>query len=182
MDNGASSYHRFLMGDKNGISQIVYDYYDGLVLYLNTWLNNLYDAEDMAQETLAVLISKKPTFNEKCSFKTWLYAIGRNVTVKFLRKNHRMIVSPPEEVTLLSTQEQDAAREYFADEERQALHRCLLRLRPDFRRVVWLKYFETMSANEMATAMGKTTSSINHLIIRAKEALEKEMNEEGYHA
>ena len=108
MDNGASSYHRFLMGDKNGISQIVYDYYDGLVLYLNTWLNNLYDAEDMAQETLAVLISKKPTFNEKCSFKTWLYAIGRNVTVKFLRKNHRMIVSPPEEVTLLSTQEQDA--------------------------------------------------------------------------
>ncbi len=182
MDNGASSYHRFLMGDKNGFSQIVYDYYDGLVLYLNTWLNNLYDAEDMAQETLAVLIAKKPAFNGKSSFKTWLYSIGRNVTVKFLRKNHRMIVSSPEEVTLLTTQEQDAAREYFADEEKQALHRCLLRLNPDFRRVLWLKYFEEMPASEIATAMGKTISSINHLIVRAKEALEKEMNEEGYHA
>ncbi len=182
MDNGASSYHRFLMGDKNGFSQIVFEYYDGLVLYLNTWLNNLDDAEDMAQETLAVLISKKPTFNGRSSFKTWLYAIGRNVTVKFLRKNHKMIVSAPEEMGLLSTQEQDVAREYFADEEKQALHRCLLRLNPDFRRVLWLKYFEEMTVKEVATAMGKTNSSINHLLIRAKKALEKEMKGEGYHA
>ena len=47
MDNGASSYHRFLEGDRDGFAQIVYDYYDGLVLYLNMWLNNLHDAEDM---------------------------------------------------------------------------------------------------------------------------------------
>lgn len=181
MDNGASSYHRFLMGDKNGFSQIFHGYYDGLVLFLNSWLNNLHDAEDMAQETFAVLIVKRPAFKGKSSFKTWLYAIGRNVTVRYMRKNHRMIVSDPEEVTLLSSQEQDAAREYFVDEEKQVLHRCLLRLRPEFRRVLWLKYFEKMSANEMATAMGKTKSGINHLVIRAKEALEKAMNEEGYH-
>lgn len=181
MDNGASSYHRFLMGDKNGLSQIVYDYYDGLVLYLYTWLNNLYDAEDMAQETFAVLISKKPAFKGKSSFKTWLYAIGRNETVRYLRKNHRMKVSSPEEIILLATQEQDAAKEYFAGEEKQVLYRCMLRLQSEFRRVLWLKYFEEMSANEIATAMGKTKSSVNHLILRAKDALEKAMNEEGYH-
>ena len=88
MDKGASSYHLFLMGDQKGFCQIVYDYYDGLVLYLNTWLNNLYDAEDMAQETLVVLVSQKPVFKGKSSFKTWLYSIGRNVTIAYMRKNN----------------------------------------------------------------------------------------------
>ena len=35
MDNGASSYRRFLDGDDKGIAEIVGDYKDGLILYLN---------------------------------------------------------------------------------------------------------------------------------------------------
>ena len=54
MDDGASSYHRFLTGDTDGLTEIVHMYYDGLVLYLNTWLNNIHDAEDMAEETILV--------------------------------------------------------------------------------------------------------------------------------
>lgn len=33
MDNGASSYRRFLDGDDKGLSEIVRDYRDGLILY-----------------------------------------------------------------------------------------------------------------------------------------------------
>ncbi len=182
MDNGASSYHRFLEGDRDGFAQIVYDYYDGLVLYLNTWLNNIHDAEDMAQETLVVLVSKKPEFGGKSSFKTWLYGIGRNVTVAYLRKNHRIVAASPEDLTLLSEQEQKEAGDYFADEEKQTLHRCLMRLKPEYRRVLWLKYFEDMSAAEIATAMGKSVFSVNHLVKRGKKALREEMDREGYHA
>ena len=41
MDNGASSYRRFLDGDDNGIAEIVSDYKDGLILYLNGYVNNI---------------------------------------------------------------------------------------------------------------------------------------------
>ena len=34
MDNGASSYRRFLDGDDKGLAEIVRDYSDGLTLYL----------------------------------------------------------------------------------------------------------------------------------------------------
>lgn len=180
MDKGASSYHLFLMGDQKGFCQIVYDYYDGLVLYLNTWLNNLYDAEDMAQETLVVLVSQKPVFKGKSSFKTWLYSIGRNVTIAYMRKNHRLISVSPEELTVLVSKEQNAAKEYFQSEEKKSLHRCLVRLKPEYRRVLWLDYFEEMPASEIARAMGKTVYGVNHLVRRAKEALRREMEKEGY--
>ena len=39
MDNGASSYRRFLDGDDAALAEIVKDYRDGLILYLNGIVN-----------------------------------------------------------------------------------------------------------------------------------------------
>ena len=50
MDNGASSYRRFLDGDENGIVEIIRDYKDGLIFYLNGFTQNIYVAEELAEE------------------------------------------------------------------------------------------------------------------------------------
>ena len=62
MDNGASSYRRFLEGDSNGIVEIIRDYKDGLILYLNGIVQNLYVAEDLTEDTFVKLVVKKPYF------------------------------------------------------------------------------------------------------------------------
>lgn len=51
MDNGASSYRRFLDGDDKGIAEIVGDYKDGLILYLNCYVNNIFIAEELTEDT-----------------------------------------------------------------------------------------------------------------------------------
>ena len=85
MDNGASSYRRFLDGDENGLVEIIRDYKDGLIFYLNGFTQNIYVAEELAEETFVKLVVKKPRFSNKSIFKTWLYAIGRNVAIDYLR-------------------------------------------------------------------------------------------------
>ena len=55
MDNGASSYRRFLDGDNNGFVEIVRIYNDGLVLYLNSFVNNISVADELAEETFVKL-------------------------------------------------------------------------------------------------------------------------------
>ncbi len=50
MDNGASSYRRFLAGDDTGIVEIIRIYKDGLILYLNGYLNNIYEAEEVMED------------------------------------------------------------------------------------------------------------------------------------
>ena len=40
MDNGASSYRRFLDGDENGFVELVRDYKDGLILYINSFVGS----------------------------------------------------------------------------------------------------------------------------------------------
>ena len=66
MDNGASSYRRFLDGDDKGIAEIVGDYKDGLILYLNVYVNNIFIAEELTEDTFFRLITKKPRFSGKC--------------------------------------------------------------------------------------------------------------------
>ena len=46
MDNGASSYRRFRDdGDESGLVEIIRDYKDGLIFYLNSFVGNILTAE-----------------------------------------------------------------------------------------------------------------------------------------
>ncbi len=80
MENGAVNYNRFLDGDKDGMTEIIREYKDGLALYLNSFVRNICLAEELMEETFVSLVMKKPKYSGKSSFKTWLFAIGRNVT------------------------------------------------------------------------------------------------------
>ena len=87
MDHGAASYRRFLDGDDEGFVEIVRVYNDGLILYLNSFVNNISVADELAEDAFVKLGVKKPRYTGKSSFKTWLYAIGRNVAIDYIRKN-----------------------------------------------------------------------------------------------
>ena len=75
MDNGACSYRRFLDGDDKGLVELVGEYKDGLILFLNGYVNNISVAEELTEETFFRLITKKPRYSGKSTFKSWLYAI-----------------------------------------------------------------------------------------------------------
>ena len=65
MDAGAESYRRFLEGEEDAMLEIVREYNDGLVLYLNSFVNNISVADELAEDTFVRLGLKKP--NHKLS-------------------------------------------------------------------------------------------------------------------
>ena len=50
MDNGASSYRRFLDGDDEGIVEIIKEYKDGLMLFINRYVDNIHIAEELTED------------------------------------------------------------------------------------------------------------------------------------
>lgn len=91
MDNGACSYRRFLDGDDMAFVEIIKTYKDGLTLYLYGFVGSLPLAENLMSETFFKLLVKKPHFSQKSTFKTWLYAIGRNEALACLKKRARIL-------------------------------------------------------------------------------------------
>ena len=180
MDNGASSYRRFLDGDDNGIIEIIKDYKDGLILYLNSYVSNIFIAEELAEDTFFRLIIKKPTFSGKSTFKSWLYAIGRNVAVDYIRRNSKIIDTPIEDFENYLTDEENLERSYIKEEEKIAVHKAIKELCTDYKTVLWLIFFEDFSNKEVAMILKKNDRQIKNLLYRAKQSLKLKLEKEGF--
>ena len=180
MDNGASSYRRFLAGDESGIVDIIRDYKDGLILYLNGYTKNIHIAEELMEETFVKLVVKKPRFSEKFSFKTWLYTIGRNAAIDWLRQVSRSADTPFEELEDILADADDLERSYIKEEQKIALRRALDKLKDDYRNALYLSYFEDLSNAEIARIMHKSKRQVENLIYRGKQSLKSELEKEGF--
>ena len=180
MDNGASSYRRFLDGDDNGLAEIVRDYKDGLILYLNGFVSNISVAEELMEETFFKIITKKPRFSAKHSLKTWLYTIGRNAAIDHLRHNSKQADVSVDDIEDHLKDEYDLEKAYIMEERKIAVHKALRNLHPEYRQVLWLLYFENFSNTDAATIMKKNTRQMKNLVYRAKNALKSELDKEGF--
>lgn len=180
MDNGASSYRRFLDGDDKGIAEIVGDYKDGLILYLNGYVNNIFIAEELTEDTFFRLITKKPKYLGKSTFKSWLYAIGRNAAVDFIRHNSKLLNVPIDDMENHLSEEQSLEQSYIKEERKIKVHKALSELAPDYRTILWLIYFEGFSNKEAAVILKKNERQIKNLLYRAKQSLKSELEKEDF--
>ena len=181
MDNGASSYRRFRdNGDERGLDAIIMEYKDGLMLYLTSIVGNIQTAEELTEDTFVLLGTKKPKFKGKSSFKTWLFAIGRNLAIDRLRKEKRHPQISVDELPELMSEEDAVESAYLKKERQIAVHRVMRKLKPEYQQVLELIYFENMSSREAADVMKKSVRSIESILYRAKKALRSQLESEGY--
>ena len=77
------------------------------------------------------------------------------------------------------------SRRQFCEEEidekerKKVLITCLGRIDPELREALWLVYAEDMSYSHAAEVMGVNTKRVDHLLLRGKLAMKKELKEEG---
>ncbi len=180
MDNGAISYRRFLDGDDRGLAEIVEGYKDGLILYLNGYVNNIFIAEELTEDTFFRLMIRKPGYSGKGTFKSWLYAIGRNVAIDFVRRNSRRLNAPVEDLENCLSEERSLERSYIKEERKIAIHKAMSRLSVDYRTVLWLVFFEGLTNKEAAAVLKKNERQVRNLLYRAKRSLRAELKEEGF--
>lgn len=180
MDNGTGSYRRFLAGDDNGFVELVRDYKDGLILYLNSFTNDIHTAEILAEDTFVKLGIKKPKDTKKASFKTWLYTIGRNLAIDYLRKHYQFREVALEECSEQTAEEDSLEKAYIRQEQKILLHRAMRRLKPIYRQVLWLIYFDGFSNKEAAKIMKKSVHATETLVYRARLSLKSELKKENF--
>ena len=179
MDNGASSYRRFRdEGDETGLAEIILEYRDGLIFYINSIVGNIHTAEELAEDTFVLLGVKKPGDKGIGSFKTWLYTIGRNLALNHKKRRSREVSM--EELAELAAEEDSLELAHIKEERKIMLHRALRKLKPEYRQVLWLLYFENFSHKEVAAVMKKSVHATEVLAYRARKSLKTQLEMEGF--
>lgn len=180
MNNGAINYRRFLDGDDQGMVEIIKDYQESLVMFLNGYVHNIYLAEEIAEDVFFLLVIKKPRYLPKYSFKTWLFTIGRNRAVNALRSQGKIVSLDAQVNEKLHKDEMDLEKAYIKKEDRIALHHAIQQLLPQYSEVLYLAYFEMFSVSEISKITKKSVKQVSNLLYRAKGALKILLEAEGF--
>ena len=175
MDNGASSYRRFLEGDETGLNEIVEMYGNHLMFFINGYVKNITLAEDIMEDTIMELIVHKHQFREESSFKTYLFKIGRNKALNALKKNKVMVA--------LETDIEDTTRlEDFIikNDKNRHIQKAMTKINSLYAQVIHLLYFEDMSYEQIGKVLKKNNKQIKNLAYRARNSLKEVLEKEGF--
>ena len=179
MDNGASSYRRFLDGDESAFHELMKELFRGLVFFIDGFVHDTHAAEDIAIDAFSYLIVHKHRYNFKVSVKTYLYMIGRSRALDYLK--HRKVIDVVElsEAQSAADDRENLEETVLADERKRLIHAAVSKLPEDMRVAVYLIYFEEMTYEEAAKVMKKNRKQVDNLLYRARKELRIILGEDG---
>jgi RNA polymerase sigma-70 factor, ECF subfamily len=127
-------------------------------------LGNPDDARDAMQDTFVQLFRSLQKIRERDVHRTWLYRVAVNKCMDFLRRNRKSEdIASLDWVAFSQESSQDGVIEL---QVRQAV----LKLRPDYRVVIVLFYFEQLSYSQIAESLGCTHNQVRIRLHRARKA------------
>lgn len=136
-------------------------------LYLHDWQL----AEDAVQETYIRVYRKYSEFEEKSSEKTWITRIAMNVCKSYLRTPWRKKVLYGE-LNSARDEEKDAVEAAFRDDTViSAIHQ----LKPAYREIVLLFYYQELKVREIAEILGISESAVTVRLTRARKQLKDKL-------
>jgi len=91
MDNGASSYRRFLDGDESSFNEIMEELFRSLVFFINGYVHDIHAAEDIAIDAFSDLVVHRHRYNFKVTLKTYVFMLGRSRALDYIK--HRKVLS-----------------------------------------------------------------------------------------
>ena len=180
MDNGASSYRRFLDGDESAFDEIMKELFDNLVFFIDRYVHDIHTAEDIAIDTFSDLVVNRHRYNFKVTLKTYLFMLGRSRALNYIK--HRKVIDFVELSQADKVPEQETLEEIvLVDERKRVMNTALSALSDDMRVVIHLIYFEGLSYDEVAKVMKKNRKQVDNLLYRAKKELRIILGKDGEH-
>jgi len=169
-------------GNQRAYAELLENYKDSLYTMMLKMANNHYDAEDLTIEAFGKAFRNLSQYTCEYAFSTWLFKIASNNCADFLRKKkyysfdideeHRIFDRSENVFFELNDNEPSPEERFFDKEKASEIRRLVKALKPKYRRLVELRYFEEMSYEEIAKELDLPMGTVKAMLFRAKYMLQ----------
>lgn len=174
-------YQSFLNGDIQGFEQLVLKYKDHVIYFVRRYVNDIYIAEDVAQDAFVEVYLHKERYDFSYSFKTYLFTIARNKAVDYVRKNAKHMNQMALDTLEVSADEKYLEEKVITDETYRHLREVITKLKPETQALINLTYFEQMSGKEVAKILGLTQGQVKVRLHRTRKQLAEMLGKDAYY-
>lgn len=171
---------RALKGEQQAYTEIMSLYKDSIYFMLRKMVKNEIDAEDLTIETFGKAFKRLQQYTPQHAFSTWLFKIATNNCIDFLRKNRAQTVSLESNGTdedgndygfQIADTELTPEEEAIQNQKVKLMHEVVASLKPRYRKIIELRYFEEYAYDEIAEEMKIPLGTVKAQLYRAKELL-----------
>src|ERR1700692_345951 len=165
------------------LDQLIELYQHRLLRYLLFLTGKREGAEDLFQETWMRVLLRGAQYNGKARFDTWLFTIARNLVIDLSRKRTMTSLDEMSEGgedsdarPLTIAIDGPSPLEHFQSREDSAeISEVLLKLEPNYREVLVLRFHEELSLKEIARMTNAPLSTVKSRLYRGLAALKPEV-------
>jgi RNA polymerase sigma-70 factor (ECF subfamily) len=164
-------------GDFTAASELIRQTYSDIFAYFRRLCGRDEDAADLTQRTFVKVWQSLNHFSGRSSVKTWIHSIAHHVYADWRRQPSR---SQSESQSWWDSCVSDSPTPLEFAIERDAVHRlgrAVDQLDEDQRETVHLYYYQGLSINETAQALGIAASTVKYRLRNALEQLESRLAE-----
>lgn len=130
------------------------------------------DCEDLVSEILSQVLEKLQSgeFRGESSLGTFVYTITSRRIVDYIREKTKVMKYAPEPAPFPDPQETLEVAEMS-----EKVKRALSRLKPKYREVLYLYYYQELSREEVAERLKVSTRKVSELVNYALKLIRKEL-------
>ena len=172
--------HAAKLEDQHAFRQLLDLHWNELYGFMIKRTENENDAEDLCLQAFSKAFDKIETFNNEFTFSTWLTSIAKNLHVDMIRKEKTRL----HQSTDVDAVSRDVIDETLGPEDQlirsQNLYKLLQQvksLKPIYRDVIQLRFFQELSHKEIAIQLGLSLSNVKVRLLRAKKLLSEIIND-----
>lgn len=139
-----------------------------------------YLAQDVVQETFINVYNSIHTLNNNMTFISWINRITYNCALKMIVKNEETPIDNEQVENVYTAASRDEPLEkVITKEKEQSMMDMILKLSPEYRTALILKYYEGMKLEEIAGCMECSVGTVKSRLSRGKNALRKNIMSSG---
>jgi len=165
-------------GERAAAAGFIELFYERIYAFLRRLTGNEADAADLTQRTFTRVWQRLDSFAGRASVGSWMHSIAYHAYVDWRRAESRVEARPEEwwvaRESAAPQPDEIAARNDLAAK----LYRSVDNLSPDLKEAVHLHYYQELSLQETADALGVATSTVKYRLRQALSELEKNLNRE----
>jgi RNA polymerase sigma-70 factor (ECF subfamily) len=162
-------------GDQPAAVELIELYYERIYAFLRRLAIHDEDAADLTQRTFARVWQALPTFAGRSSVSSWMHGIAYHVYVDWQRGNHHS-ESRSEQWWLNQPALEELPDDIVAHRDAaSAVHGLVNALEPDLRHTVHLHYYQDLTLQETADALGVATSTVKYRLRQALAELQHQL-------
>lgn len=172
-------YREYISGNELSANVLVEKYGDALTLYINGYLKNIHDSEDLMIEAFSQVFAKERHISGDGGYKAYLFKTARNLAIRHSKKG-KLSFTGLDELGFELQSDTLAETELIEDERKRLLYSAMEKLNKEYREAIYLVYFENMSYRDAGAVMKKSEKQITKLVYHGKQNLKVLLEKEGF--